>query len=88
MKACKTRKFLIDYRNGLLSNELMLKYHLSDKGLEQIFHLLRRSDLLALRRLWEQDKLTDAEFGRAFDEVEICFKTNERIGTSPACVNA
>ena len=32
--------------------------------------MLRRSDLLALRRLWEQDKLTDAEFARAFDEVE------------------
>ncbi len=70
MSAHTTRDFLIDHGNGLLSQELMLKYHLSDKGLEQIFRMLRRSDLLVLRRLWEQDKLTDAEFARAFDEVE------------------
>ncbi|MGB6064790.1 MAG: hypothetical protein WBG50_08270 [Desulfomonilaceae bacterium] len=70
MSTHKTRDFLIDHGKGLLSKELMLKYHLSHNGLEQIFRILRRSDLLALRRLWEQDKLTDAEFSRAFDEVE------------------
>ncbi|MGO9569086.1 MAG: hypothetical protein ACLP5H_16240 [Desulfomonilaceae bacterium] len=70
MKGPRTRDFLIDRRNGLRCNELMRKYHLSDERLAQIFRMLRRSDLAALRRLWEQDKLTDAEFLRAFDEVE------------------
>ncbi len=70
MTTHRTRDFLIDRRNGLRSNELMRKYHLSDERLAQIFRTLRRSDLVALRRLWEQDKLTDAEFLRAFDEVE------------------
>ena len=62
----RTKDFLIDRRNGLRSQELMLKYHLSENRLDQIFHMLRRSDLVALRRLWQQDKLTDAEFMRAF----------------------
>lgn len=70
MTTHRTRDFLIDRRNGVPSHDLMRKYHLSVKRLEQIFRMLRRSDLVALRRLWEQDKLTDAEFMRAFDEVE------------------
>ena len=64
------KDFLIDRRNGQRSQELMLKYHLSEKWLENIFRLLRPSDLVALKRLWEQEKLTAAEFSRAFDEVE------------------
>jgi hypothetical protein len=66
----RTREFLVDRRNGMRSYDLMLKYRLSEKRIEQILDMLRRSDLIALRRLWEQDKLTDAEFMRAFDEVE------------------
>jgi hypothetical protein len=30
----------------------------------------RRTDLLALRRLWEQDKLTDGELMGASDEIK------------------
>ncbi len=48
----------------------MCKYNLSEEKLEQIFERLRRSDMLALRKLWEQDKLTDSQFMRAFEEVE------------------
>ena len=66
MTTQRARDFLIDRRNGQRSQELMLKYHLSENRLDQIFHMLRRSDLVALRRLWQQDKLTDAEFMRAF----------------------
>jgi hypothetical protein len=66
----RTRDFLIDCRNGLRSHELIVKYYLSEKSLEQMFRRLRRPDFVALRRLWEQEKLTDAEFMRAFDEVE------------------
>jgi hypothetical protein len=65
-----TREFFVDRRNGMRSHDLMLKYHLSEKRIEKILDMLRRSDLVALRRLWEQGKLTDAEFMRAFDEVE------------------
>jgi hypothetical protein len=32
--------------------------------------MLRRSDLVALIRLWEQDKLTDGELMGASDEIE------------------
>jgi hypothetical protein len=70
MENRRTRDFFIDRRNGLRSHELMMKYHLSQKCIEQILMMLRRSDLIALRRLWEQNKLSDAEFMRAFDEVE------------------
>jgi Mor family transcriptional regulator len=66
----RTREFFVDRRNGMRSRDLMLKYHLSEERIEQILDMLRRSDLIALRRLWEQNKLTDAEFMRAFDEVE------------------
>lgn len=70
MTTHRTRDFLLDRRNGVRSHELMLKYHLSEARIAQIFCMLRRSDLVALRKLWEQDKLTDAEFKRAFDEIE------------------
>ena len=66
----RTRDFLIDRPNGLRSHELIFKYHLSEKRLEQILRLLKRSDLVALRMLCEQEKFTDAEFSRTFYEVE------------------
>jgi hypothetical protein len=66
----RAREFFVDRLNGMRSHDLMLKYRLSEKRIEQILDMLRRSDLIALRRLWEQDKLTDAEFMRAFDELE------------------
>jgi hypothetical protein len=50
--------------------ELLWKYNLSEEKLEQVFRMLRRSDLVALRGLWEQEKLTDTQFMRAFAEVE------------------
>jgi hypothetical protein len=65
-----TKDFLTDLRKGMRSEELMLKYNLSAERLQQIFRMLRRSDLAALRRLWEQDKLSDTQFMRAFSEVE------------------
>jgi Mor family transcriptional regulator len=70
MTSHKTRDFLIDRRNGVRFQELMRKYNLSEEMLDQIFGTLRRSDMLALRRLWEQDKLSDTQFMRAFEEVE------------------
>ena len=70
MTTHRMRDFLIGRRNELRSQELMLKYNLSEKRLDQIFRMIRRSDLVALKSLWEQDKLTDAEFMRAFDEIE------------------
>lgn len=48
----------------------MSKYNLSPKRLEQILVRLRRSDLAALRQLWERNKLTDTQFMRAFSELE------------------
>ncbi len=70
MQKSIAKDFLADLRNGLRYQELMRKYNLSEEKLEQIFGRLRRSDMLALRRLWEQDKLTDSQFMRAFEEVE------------------
>jgi hypothetical protein len=65
-----TKEFLTDLRKGMRSEELMLKYNLSEERLEQILRMLRRSDLVALRRLWEREKLSETQFMRAFSEVE------------------
>jgi hypothetical protein len=65
-----TKDFLTDLRKGMRSEELMLKYNLSEERLEQILRMLRRSDLVALRRLWEREKLSETQFMRAFSEVE------------------
>jgi|APLow6443716910_1056828.scaffolds.fasta_scaffold102458_2 hypothetical protein len=65
-----TKDFLTDLRKGMRSEELMLKYNLSEERLEQILQMLRRSDLVALRRLWEREKLSETQFMRAFSEVE------------------
>jgi hypothetical protein len=65
-----TKDFLTDLRKGMRSEELMLKYNLSEERLEQILRMLRRSDLVALRRLWEREKLSETQFIRAFSEVE------------------
>jgi hypothetical protein len=65
-----TKDFLTDLRKGMRTEELMLKYNLSEEKLGQICRLLRRSDLAALRRLWEQEKLSETQFMRAFSEVE------------------
>jgi hypothetical protein len=65
-----TKDFLTDLRKGMRTEELMGKYHLSEEKLGQICRLLRRSDLAALRRLWEQEKLSETQFMRAFSEVE------------------
>jgi len=66
----RTKEFLIDLRKGMRSHELMAKYDLSKEKLEQICLVLRRSDLVALRRLWEQEKLSETQFMRAFSEVQ------------------
>jgi hypothetical protein len=39
--------------------------------------MLRPSDSVALKRLWEQDKLTAAEFSRAFYEVKNGLASDE-----------
>jgi hypothetical protein len=72
-----TKDFLTDLRKGMRSEELMQKYDLSEEKLGQICHLLRRSDLVALRRLWEQEKLSDTQFMRAFSEVESDLNNEE-----------
>jgi len=64
------KDFLTDLSTGMTSQELIRKYNLSEEKLSRIFGMLRRSDLLALRGLWEQGKLTDSQFMRAFEEVE------------------
>jgi hypothetical protein len=58
MTTHRARDFLIDRRNGQRSQEQMLKCYLSEKRLDQIFHRLGRSDLVALKRFWEREKLT------------------------------
>jgi hypothetical protein len=72
-----TKDFLIDLRKGMRSEELMQKYNLSSERLDQICRMLRRSDLVALRRLWEQDKLSETQFMRAFSEVETDLNDKE-----------
>jgi hypothetical protein len=66
----KAKYFLTDFRSGMGFQELMHKYNLSEERLERIFRMLRRSDLVALGRLWEQDKLSETQFMRAFEEAE------------------
>ncbi len=58
--------------------ELMSKYDLSEDRLNQILLMLRRSDLLVLRRLWEQEKLSNSQFMRAFEEVENDLNGDDR----------
>jgi len=77
MTTHRARDFLIDRRNGQRSQELMLKCHLSEKRPDQTFRMLRPSDSVALKRLWEQDKLTAAEFSRAFYEVKNGLASDE-----------
>jgi hypothetical protein len=64
------KDFLTDLRMGVSSQELMRKYNISDERLNRILGTLRRSDLTALRRLWEKEKLSETQFVRAFEEVE------------------
>jgi len=71
------KDFLTDLGTGMSSQELMRKYNLSEERLNRILDRLRRSGLTALRRLWEQDKLTDSQFMRAFEEVENDLKGDD-----------
>jgi hypothetical protein len=73
----RAKGFLIDFRNGMRQEELMIKYNLSQERLDKICQSLRRSDLAALRKLWEQDKLSETQFMRAFSEVESDLKGDE-----------
>jgi hypothetical protein len=66
----KAKYFLTVLRSEMSFQELMRKYNLSEERLERIFPMLWRSDLVALRRLWEQDKLSETQFMRAFEEAE------------------
>ena len=77
MIGSRTKQFLTDYHSGMRQEELMSKYGLSEAKLRNICHLLRRSDLAALRKLWEQDKLSETQFMRAFSEVESDLKSEE-----------
>ena len=70
MTKWRAKDFLTDLRTGISSQELMRKHNLSEERFNQILGRLRRSDLTAFRRLWEQDKLSETQFMRAFDEVE------------------
>jgi len=69
MTSWGAKEFLTDLRTGMSSQELMRKYNLSEERFNQILGRLRRSDLTALRRLWEQEKLSETQFMRAFEEV-------------------
>lgn len=73
----RTKDFFADLRKGMRLEELMRKYHLSEEKLGQICRLLKRSDLAALRKLWEQDKLSETQFMRAFSEVESDLENDE-----------
>jgi hypothetical protein len=64
------KDFLADLGTGMGLQELMRKYNLSEERLHRILGKLQRSDLTALRRLWERDKLSETQFMRAFEEVE------------------
>lgn len=70
MQKSIAKDFFADLRNGVRLQELMRKYNLPEEKLHQILGRLRRSDLVALRKLWERDKLSETEFMRAFEEVE------------------
>lgn len=75
-KRC-AKSFLTDLHTGMSTEELMRKYHLSGEKLNRIFGRLRRSDMTALRRLWERDKLSETEFIRAFEELENDLKGDD-----------
>ncbi len=77
MTKYEVKDFLTDLSTGMTSKELIRKYNLSEEKLNWIFGRLRRSDLLALRGLWEQGKLTDSQFMRAFEEVENDLKGDD-----------
>jgi hypothetical protein len=64
------KDFFADLRKGVRLQELMIKYNLPEEKLHQILGQLRRSDLVALRKLWDREKLSETEFMRAFEEVE------------------
>jgi hypothetical protein len=64
------KDFLTDLSTGMTSLELIRKYNLSEERFNQILGRLRRSDMTALRRLWERDKLSETQFMRAFEAVE------------------
>ena len=48
------KDFFADLRNGVRLQEVMRKYNLPEEKLHQILGRLRRSDLVALRKLWER----------------------------------
>ncbi|HMK34094.1 MAG TPA: hypothetical protein VK463_03430 [Desulfomonilaceae bacterium] len=70
MQSIKVKEFLKDLRSGMSSSELICKYQLTNKGLDEICRKLNRRDLSALKRLWEQEKLSESQFMRAFAELE------------------
>jgi hypothetical protein len=77
MSGNRTKEFLTDFRKGMRREELMSKYRLSHERLQEICLLLRRTDLAALRKLWEQDKLSESQFSRAFEEVQNDLENEE-----------
>jgi hypothetical protein len=69
-ESARAKEFLGDLRSGVSFSELMRKYNLTDDGLNKILRKLKRRDLSALQGLWEQDKLSESQFMRAFAEIE------------------
>jgi hypothetical protein len=69
-ESARVKQFLGDLRSGVSFSELMRKYDLTDDGLNKILRKLKRRDLSALQGLWEQDKLSESQFMRAFAEIE------------------
>jgi hypothetical protein len=68
-RSIDVKKFLADVR-CLNYSELKTKYELSEEKLTAIFSKLNRPDLIALMHLWQNGKLTESQFTRAFCELE------------------
>ena len=64
------KDFLIDLHSGLAFADLVSKYSLTEARLNHICRQLNRPDLVALRSLWEKDKLSQSQFMRAFSELQ------------------
>ena len=66
----KIQDFLADLRSGKSFSELIREHNFTDKSFYKILRKLDGSDLSALKRRWEQEKIAESIFMRAFREVE------------------
>ncbi len=64
------REFLADLHSAKSSEDLMKKYGLTAKALDQVCRKLNTRELTILRGLWFREELSDSQFMRAFSEPE------------------